>query len=492
MIRRESVHVLTLLLLYVHDYCIDLFQFQNYADQIVEVSSLRMEDLFHQVGAMGVSFSAFTSGWAWPYVTISNFQAQASNFFEQQQSANALQLSVFVDNAQRTQWENYTETVSPTWIEDSELYLGLTSSTTPEITPYIYRVFSENGTMFEDPVDSDVAYYAPVWMVAFPDSVAVDLVNYNTLDDSSFVAVDNYLADAAKTTETPVVSTPPSAPEQDASSSSSSSSSSWPQSTVAAALFDSFDQAERELVATLSTQVSWNSFFEDIFVNGELAGPIIMALVDTCGGSDSTFMYQMDGSGSVTYTGSAKEPALPSGQPQFQYTYSSIPLVTTGNEKCSLVIHLAPSTELADASKTNTPLTYTLATLGVFCVMGLFFCVYDRLTGKSYVEALDNVERSKSIVESLFPSHVRDRVLNDKSVRSEVASKSGRNSSAGGFDLDDDVDDFLQKSRHGFLGKPIADLHPSVTVLFADVANFTVRKKEQSSVSYHERRQVMY
>jgi len=93
------------------------------------------------------------------------------------------------------------------------------------------------------------------------------------------------------------------------------------------------------------------------------------------------------------------------------------------------------------------------------------------LTGKSYHEAISKVERSKNIVESFFPQNVRDRLLNEKSIRSEgPASKNG--SSHG--DDEDDLEDFLQRSRHGLHGKPIADLHPNVTVLFADISNFTV------------------
>jgi hypothetical protein len=435
-------------------------QFQNYANQIFDVSSLRMEDLFNQVGSMGVSFSAFASGWAWPYVTILNFQPQASNFFEQQSSSNSLQLSVLVTEAQRPQWQNYSVVMSPTWIKESNEYLGLDPM--PEITPYIYNVFPENGTMYESPgLGNRSDYYAPVSMVAFSNVVSVDLVNYDTLDDSSFLSVDDFLANAAKTVQTPLVVTPPDEPDDPNESFDGSDilKSSWPQSTIATALFDSFDQEERKRVATLSTQVLWDSFFQDIFVDGEMDGPISMALEDTCGKS---YMYEIEGS-NVVYKGSANMPVLPSGQPKTKSTYSGIPLT-----KCSLVVHLAASNQLAEASTSNKPVTYTLATLGVFFVMAIFFCVYDRLTGKSYVEAMGEVERSKSIVASLFPSHVRDRVLNDKSVRSEQATSSG------GYDLDGDMDDFLQKSRHGFLSKPIADLHPSVTVLFADVANFTV------------------
>ena len=121
---------------------------------------------------------------------------------------------------------------------------------------------------------------------------------------------------------------------------------------------------------------------------------------------------------------------------------------------------------MANASASNKPVIYTVAVISVFAVMGLFFCLYDRLAGKSYHAAITKVERSKTIVESMFPSHVRDRVLNDRS--GLTLSKRGE----GGPESFDP----LQRSRHGLQNKPIADLHPNVTVLFADIANFTVRK----------------
>lgn len=464
-------------------HCFFLGQVESYSSQLFEVSTLRIEDLLQQLGSLGVSFSALAldSGSKWPFVTISSFQAQAMHFFEQQPSSTKnLHLSVLVSQAERAQWEAYSVEASPMWLAESYMQMGMRLPVAgtvvgllPQVTPYIYQIEPENGTKVEAPTGDGIGYYAPNWMLSVTQPAARQLVNYNTLNDTTYMEIDSYLSEASENQSAPVVSTgpmdvfdeillagdeddqleePPASPE-----------TTWPQSIIATALFDSFDEESRTRVATLSSQVFWHALFEGILSDESLKGPLILALEDSCGRS---FMYEITESG-VVYKGSASKPDLPSGQIVFSNTYEDLPLTV-----CNLTLHVSPSVEFSEASSTNQPAIYTVAVLGIFGIMGFFFCLYDRLTGKSYSEAISKVERSKSIVEAFFPQNVRDRLLNDKSTRSEAASKSGNSSRA---DDDDDLDDFLQKSRHGLNGKPIADLHPSVTVLFADIASFTVR-----------------
>ncbi len=435
-----------------------------------------MENFLQQLGSLGVSFSSYAIGTQedWPFVIISNFEAQAAHFYEQQPSAKSLGLSVLVMDALRIRWEEYVQTASPSWIEESYNFLQVDSTDIPLVNPSIFRVIAENGTMFDDPGDDD-PYYFPFWMVSLVQPEAINFVNYNTLDNLQLADVDKFLIDASNEQATPVVSTPPKAEDSPSYSTDEAEipESAWPQSTVATALFNSFNQDTRTRVATLSATVFWDSFFQDIFEDGELDGPFIMALQDTCGES---YMYLISGS-SVRYTGSSDEPSLPDHVSLVE-TYSSIPL--TGS-KCSLVVHIAPSDEMVEASSTSTPIIYTAAIVGIFAIMAVFFWLYDRLTGKSYHDALNKVERSKNIVDSFFPSNIRDRVLNDRSQRTEAHSRGGNSSHR---DEDDVIEDLLQRSRHGLHNKPIADLHPNVTVLFADVANFTVRKMKSSFLPF--------
>lgn len=438
-----------------------------------------MEELMKQLGSLGVSFSAMAldSGSDWPFVTLSSFQAQASHFLEQQTASRSLQLSVLVQDVDRDEWETYVITQSPQWINASYIDLGKQFPTKDtgtdfhpgDLTPYIYELEPENHTQVEASVDS---YYAPVYryMMSMAHTeefleATIPWINYNTLNETTYANIDAYLAEASTGNQnSTVVTTPPMILQEEDDLHSNNSTPSWPKSIFATALFDGFRENDRSRVATLSSQVSWHSFFEDVVQDGALQGPLVLAVEDTCGPS---YMYEIIGS-TVVYTESARDPILPDDELVFTSTLEELPLT-----KCSVILHLALSPELKEASSTNQPVIYTVAVLGIFSIMGIFFCVYDRLTGKSYHEAITKVERSKNIVESLFPSNVRDRLLNEKLSHGEVVSRRSNNTSHA-EDEDGDLEDFLQKSRHGLHSKPIADLHPNVTVLFADIANFTV------------------
>ena len=100
----------------------------------------------------------------------------------------------------------------------------------------------------------------------------------------------------------------------------------------------------------------------------------------------------------------------------------------------------------------------TGVTLSIFlCTFGLFL-LYDRLVKKSYKKSVKKVERSRSLIESMFPSkNIRDRLLDYDRDRTEKSAPSRCGSSTISVSI----------------AKPIADLHPNTTVLFADIANFT-------------------
>lgn len=390
----------------------------------------------HQLQNLALSISSFALGTGnlWPMVTVPNFQAQASQFLSQSPSTSrntTLSLSVLVEEAQRQAWENFTIS-NQGWIQESYAYLGLTeTSNLPAITPFIYRTHAENGTIFRDPGDS-TGVYAPIWMSSVTDAQAIDQVNFNAMSDSTYLEAFNVLSRDSSTT----VVTPPITSGI---------------SIVVTPLLESSSKRETSsdvIVGTLSTEIAWDSFFSNVLDDDD-NGPIVVVLQDSCGRCQQ---FQIQGS-QAEFVATTWEPELPADVPTLTSTLTNVKL-TNG---CPLVIHIAASSESIDSASTTKPMSYAVGCFLIFAVMGLFFCAYDRFAGKSYHAAISKVERTKSLVESMFPSNVRDRVLNEKTGKPHS-----------------EIVDPLNNSRRGLAGKPIADLHPSVTVLFADIANFTV------------------
>ena len=112
-----------------------------------------------------------------------------------------------------------------------------------------------------------------------------------------------------------------------------------------------------------------------------------------------------------------------------------------------------------------------------FVILIVSFFIYDRYVSKRNRKVVAVAAKTNEIVASLFPEAVRDRLFEDKTDDSKK-EKGGKETDeamitkflSGGAVMDDEVDEeeeFMYKSR------PIADLYPQTTIMFADIAGFT-------------------
>jgi class 3 adenylate cyclase len=92
---------------------------------------------------------------------------------------------------------------------------------------------------------------------------------------------------------------------------------------------------------------------------------------------------------------------------------------------------------------TNQGIIFAVTAVAFIVFPFMVFLAYEHRVSRQQKRLLLSAERSNAIVDSLFPSGVRDKLypqdVNDKNC-----------------------------------GTPIADLHPDTTVIFADIANFTM------------------
>jgi hypothetical protein len=458
-------------------------KFGNQAELLFDISGLRLQELLTRLGSLGVSFAAQVdaSSDVWPFATISNFETQATLFLQQQQPMvvrGPLLLSVEVKKGVRSRWEQFSVNNSPEWINESYNALNLpTEGELPTISPVIYRINVENETTYVDPGNSSA--FAPFWMTSLQAvNGSVGVINYNSLDDETYSDIDqSFKLEVPPSTkyELPIVLVAPPGIEKPSfvfPIDDTQGDADWPQSIVAAAVYGSLDDKPTQ-VATISTRIAWHAFFQDIIQDAELeGGPIFMALEDSCG---RTYMYEITGS-SVVFTGAERDPFIPTSSiiPVQRRTYDFIPF---SSFNCSLTVHLAASDDLYEASGTKSPVIFAVSVLAVFAAVAVIFRFYDRKAGRSYNNAINVAQQSTRQI-NLLPKAVRDRLggsYHNENRHGANLANSVRDEKEG------DIDDVLQRSRHRG-DKAIADLHPSVTVMYADIANFTVRS------SCHEER----
>jgi hypothetical protein len=155
----------------------------------------------------------------------------------------------------------------------------------------------------------------------------------------------------------------------------------------------------------------------------------------------------------------------------------------------------------------DSAVVYAIVTGCIFFVLLIVFLRYDFLVSRRQSLVLDMAKRSKHIVDSLFPSVVRDRMMKDATERRKSGVSASSNNDQNGemdfaaltrmntranekisesapiplssFNQPSSVTNFLTTGGEGKKmavtdeGQPIADLFPNTTVLFADIAGFT-------------------
>jgi hypothetical protein len=156
----------------------------------------------------------------------------------------------------------------------------------------------------------------------------------------------------------------------------------------------------------------------------------------------------------------------------FTHTAVTFRLETSTNEgsalahgQCVYNMTLYYSNEFESASGSDADTTLPLSVATAFCILLSVFTAYDRLVRRRNDKIVDAAARSNALISSLFPKQVRDRLLADNEARESNKSKDTESKKLVGDE--GAVDDAMYKT------KPIADLFPETTVLFADIAGFT-------------------
>ena len=144
--------------------------------------------------------------------------------------------------------------------------------------------------------------------------------------------------------------------------------------------------------------------------------------------------------------------------------------------ECIHTFHIYSSSTFEEAYRSNLPEVLTGVVAGAFFVLIAAFFMYDWFVNQRNRKVTTLAARANEVVSSLFPTPVRDRFMAECNTNK---GDKGNNVFRGTVDqrlkeflseaevAHSDRDDFMYKS------KPIADLYPETTIMFADIAGFT-------------------
>jgi class 3 adenylate cyclase len=165
---------------------------------------------------------------------------------------------------------------------------------------------------------------------------------------------------------------------------------------------------------------------------------------------------------------------------------------------CQHVLTIYPTAEYANSHTSNDPTVYTIALVCIISFAVFLFLVYDFVVRRQQNKVLGEAERSNAIIASLFPTQVARKLFDhagghalpvggaqgggrgtDAAMgNSDHGARGGRkhrsrNSGGGPGGSSSDLDPSAMMNKGGMGGRPIAELFPEATVMFADIAGFT-------------------
>lgn len=431
---------------------------ENLAYEIATNSQDRAENLFAMLNTLAVTLSAHatTTTTSWPFKTFPNFEQVVTNYREVTHSRMIATLPA-VRDSEKAGWEAYTNEEQG-WIKDSYESIGLPIEPIP-IHPNIYNFVDGHAT------EAHEGPFFPLWQLS-PPPRNTGLVNYNVISNENFesaLKIAEGKHEALLTQITDLSLLIDDAPDTHESL------------LVQPVVVDAQDISS-QVVASIMASISWDTFFTDIVRAGNKGMHCV--LENTCG---DKLTWKIDGGLAVFEgLGDRHDPAYD----EYEYVTKLAPFLTTTAENtpgyCEYEIHIFPTSQIEEQFVTKKPQVYTAIIVSVFIGLAICFLIYNHLVQVRQRAAQEQAAKSEALVQSMFPAEVRDRLFNGEDKDGEQPTMKerfldGSKREAQKYRLKNFLDEEGAVSERSTVDKdkPIADLFPNTTVMFADIAGFT-------------------
>ena len=243
-----------------------------------------------------------------------------------------------------------------------------------------------------------------------------------------------------------------------------------PHSYLLVPVKGSFDD-NADIVGFYMSVVPWNIYFAGILPDGSDGLEVVIS--DSCG---STFTYLLRGPvATVKGEGDLHDTSYNSLRRSSVLTKN---IQTAEDGLCEYVMDIYATEELENNyTDSRDPLIYAIVVAMIFVFTTMVFLVYDWAVQRRQWMIIRAARKTQAIVSSLFPKNVQDRIMKD--VDEEVNREANGPLITRGNRTKDQLQNFLKgkeadgEDDENKRSKPIADLFPEATIIFADIVGFT-------------------
>mmetsp|Transcript_22665 Transcript_22665/g.50613 ORF Transcript_22665/g.50613 Transcript_22665/m.50613 type:complete len:1177 (+) Transcript_22665:27-3557(+) len=463
--------------------------FEVDSQKIYESLGRSMDTKLQAVDALAMLMvsSARLMNETWPYTLLPDFASKAAKM-RVLSHAIALQQYQYVVEDQRSEWEAFAK-ANEGWVQETiEIQRNDTifGSNLANISDYNSN-FS-TSIRYGGPVPNNTGPYTPTWQT-YPmlPSGKFSAYNFNAIQHKLLGPGIEKVLEEHKVVIGPVLNF-----EDSIEKGGANRVTIWagrhvegvdpiePVIRVLYPILDSavgaitIDEDNSTVVGMLASSFFWRSFLVNILPEGE--NGLVVVFENTY---NQTFTYEINGHKAVWLGPGDNHDTQFDGMGKVQ-TFQEIGLLSVDSkygglpiddEFCAYTVSTYPSEKMKNQHVTNQPLIFTLVVVSISIFTALVFVGYDKLVSRRQQMVMKTAVQSTTIVSSLFPSNVRDRLLEGDVNTPKVADKLPGNMFQPNKTR---LRTFLNNGEPSTdSNKPIADLFTDTTVLFADIAGFT-------------------
>ncbi|KAL7565542.1 hypothetical protein ACA910_003819 [Epithemia clementina (nom. ined.)] len=237
-------------------------------------------------------------------------------------------------------------------------------------------------------------------------------------------------------------------------------------------VFTSLDPEQAEIGGFLVGLFGLDTYMSNIIPNGVRG--IHVEIGNSCCRS---FTYRLDGA-KVTPLGQGDWSDSEYSHLKYEFStdkafFAEEVLTSRPEGHYTLSFTITATSLYMDDSKSNLPLIFGISVALIFLITAVTFFIYDMYVQKRNKKVATTAARSTAIVESVFPSQVRDRLLAGDDVAPGMLLQPTKThlknylTNATTMHRENSDNDLMLST------KPIADLFTETTIMFADICGFT-------------------